>query len=199
MYISRESLLKLSLLIFFFFFGFLGPHPRHMEVPRLGVQSELELLAYTTATATWDPSHVCNLHHSSRQRRILNPLRVRPGIEPTTSWFLVRFVDYCATTGTPVFFFFDQGKNALHILLFFFLCITHCSAPQFFFTQHCIKAFVPDHHTLPLLCTSPVQAGPTIHVSPNLSTSCLFPVVCGHESFSLWIFIHLQGPRFLEE
>ena len=24
--------------------------------------------------ATWDPSHVYNLHHSSRQRCILNPL-----------------------------------------------------------------------------------------------------------------------------
>ena len=27
-----------------------------MEVPSLGVQSELQLLAYTTATATLDPS-----------------------------------------------------------------------------------------------------------------------------------------------
>ena len=46
-----------------------------MEVPRLGVESELQLLAYTTATATWDLSHVCDLHHSSWQRPILNPLR----------------------------------------------------------------------------------------------------------------------------
>ena len=30
-----------------------------MEVLRLGVESELQLLAYTTATATPDPSHVC--------------------------------------------------------------------------------------------------------------------------------------------
>ena len=30
---------------FFFFFSFLGPHPQHMEVPRLGVKSELQLLA----------------------------------------------------------------------------------------------------------------------------------------------------------
>ena len=36
-----------------------------MEVPRLGVESELQLLDYTTATATWDPSHVCNLYRSS--------------------------------------------------------------------------------------------------------------------------------------
>ena len=41
---------------FFFFFCFLGLHPRHMKVPRLGVQSELQLPVYTTATATPDPS-----------------------------------------------------------------------------------------------------------------------------------------------
>ena len=34
---------------------------------------ELQLPAYTTATATPDPSLVCNLHHSSRQHWILNP------------------------------------------------------------------------------------------------------------------------------
>ena len=48
-------------------FCFLGPHMRHMEVPRLGVESELQLPAYTTATAKWDLSSMCNLHHSSWQ------------------------------------------------------------------------------------------------------------------------------------
>ena len=41
---------------------------------RLRVESELQPPAYTIATATQDPSHVCNLHRSSRQSRILNPL-----------------------------------------------------------------------------------------------------------------------------
>ena len=45
-----------------------------MEVPRLGVSLELLLPAYTRATATLDPSHVCDLYHSSWQRGILNPL-----------------------------------------------------------------------------------------------------------------------------
>ena len=36
----------------FFVFAFLGPHLQHMEVLRLGVESELQLLAYATATAT---------------------------------------------------------------------------------------------------------------------------------------------------
>ena len=45
-----------------------------MEVLRVGVQSELYLLAYTTATATQDLSRVCDLHHSSQWCQILNPL-----------------------------------------------------------------------------------------------------------------------------
>ena len=57
-----------------FFFFSLGPYQWHMEVPRLGVQSELQLLAYATATGTRDPSHFCDLHRSSGQRWILNPL-----------------------------------------------------------------------------------------------------------------------------
>ena len=64
---------------FFFFwsflsFIFLGPHLWHMEFPRIGVKSELWLLAYSTATATQDPSLVCDLHHSSQQCQTLNPL-----------------------------------------------------------------------------------------------------------------------------
>ena len=59
---------------FLLFLVFLGPHPQHMEVPRLGVESELQLPAYTTATAGWDLSRICKLHHSSQQCWILNPL-----------------------------------------------------------------------------------------------------------------------------
>ena len=54
-------------------FVFLGLHPQHMEDLRLGVKSEMQLLAYTTVTETQDPSCFC-LHHSSWQRWILNPL-----------------------------------------------------------------------------------------------------------------------------
>ena len=46
--------------------SFLGLHPRHMEIPRLGVKSELWLLAYTTA--------------HSNARFVLNPMnKVRDG------------------------------------------------------------------------------------------------------------------------
>ena len=56
------------------FLSFLELHPWHLEIPRLGVQSELQLPAYTTATATPDLSHIPDPHHSSQQRRILNSL-----------------------------------------------------------------------------------------------------------------------------
>ena len=45
-----------------------------MEAPRIGVQLELQLPAYTTATATQDSNRVWYLHHSSQQRRIVNQL-----------------------------------------------------------------------------------------------------------------------------
>ena len=55
--INSKWMVHLNVKSFFFFglFVFLGPHKRHMEVPSLGIQSELSLLAHTTATATPDP------------------------------------------------------------------------------------------------------------------------------------------------
>ena len=59
---SLDFRIYMSPLIFFFFFviflSFLGQHSQHMEVPRLGVQSELQPLAEAKATATPDPSRV---------------------------------------------------------------------------------------------------------------------------------------------
>ena len=61
-------------IFFFFFFPFLWPLLLHVEVPRLGAESELNLLAYAMAIAMRDPSCICNLHHSLWQHGILNPL-----------------------------------------------------------------------------------------------------------------------------
>ena len=47
---------------FLFLFFFLCLYLRHMQVPGLEVELELQLLVY--ATATQDPSHICNLLHS---------------------------------------------------------------------------------------------------------------------------------------
>ena len=43
---------------FFFFFVFLGLHLQHMDVPRTGVEWELQRPAYTIATVTRDLSPV---------------------------------------------------------------------------------------------------------------------------------------------
>ena len=59
---------------YFFFFVFLQSHLRHMEVPRPGVQSELQLPAYATAPATWYLSHICVLCLSLWQCGIRNSL-----------------------------------------------------------------------------------------------------------------------------
>ena len=61
-------------LAFVFVIFLLGLQLRHMEVPRLGVESELQLPAYTTATATQGLSFVCELRHSLWHCWILNPL-----------------------------------------------------------------------------------------------------------------------------
>mgnify|MGYP007071235751 CR=1 FL=1 len=45
-----------------------------MEVPRLGVESELQLLACTTATARQDLSCICDLHHSCGSSETFDPL-----------------------------------------------------------------------------------------------------------------------------
>ena len=81
---------------------FLGPHVRRMKGTSQGVESDLQQLAY--ATATPDLSRVCDLYHSSQQRCILNPLseardQTQNFMVPT--WFLVRFVSTAATRGTP--------------------------------------------------------------------------------------------------
>ena len=54
-------------------------------------RGRIRATAYATVTATRDPSHVCNLHHSSWQHGILNPLnkpRDRTDIFMDTSWVL---------------------------------------------------------------------------------------------------------------
>ena len=60
-YLWSKSLLNdswISILFFLFLFVFLGLHLWHIEVSRLGVESELQLLAYATATAMLDLSFV---------------------------------------------------------------------------------------------------------------------------------------------
>ena len=80
-------------LISFFFFLGLGvkwePWLGVKWEPWLGVKWELWPRASTTATATWGPSHVCNLYLSSWQQWNLNPPSKGQGLNPHT---LVGFI-----------------------------------------------------------------------------------------------------------
>ena len=100
-----------SFFSFSFSFCFLGPHPRHMEVPSLGVQSELQLLAYVTYTATPDLSHVFDLHHSSRQCQTHSP--VSKARDRTCNLMVPsRNLFHWAMSGNTLFFFFPLAALA---------------------------------------------------------------------------------------
>ena len=108
--ITSSEQIHTTFFFFFLFFllVFLGLHPWHMEVSRLGVESELQLPPYTTATATATPdlSRICNLHHSSRQRRILNALS--KASDRTSNLVVPSWICYPLSHdgGTPIFQYF---------------------------------------------------------------------------------------------
>ena len=118
---SLHHCYHLFILLIYLFCFFLRPHLRYMEVPRLGVQSELQLPAYTTATATPDPSHICALHHSSQQCQVLNPLSFEAR---DWTWNLLvpnRICFCCAMTGTLLSFISLIHKlKSLNILLLYY-------------------------------------------------------------------------------
>ena len=62
-----------------------------MEVPRLGVKSELQPLAYATATGMPDLSRICDLHTAHGNAGSVTHW-ARPGVEPAFSRILVRFL-----------------------------------------------------------------------------------------------------------
>ena len=99
-------------------FAFLGLNPRHMGVPKLGVKGELQLPAYPAATATWDPSCICNPHHSSRRCQILNPLgetRDQTCLLTDTHWICFRH----AAVGETFFGFLQSFAHYLISTAFF--------------------------------------------------------------------------------
>ena len=78
-----------------------------MEVPRLGVQSELQLTAYTTATAMcdlsciWDSSEKCQVPDPMSEAR-----------DQTHIFMYTRWICFCyATTGTPQLAYSVVGKT----------------------------------------------------------------------------------------
>ena len=84
---------------------FLGLHLQHMEVPRLGVKSELQLpqqhqIRAASVTYTTAHSNAGSLTHW-----------MRPGIKPASSQILVGFLSYWATIGTPIKWLLFKSKR----------------------------------------------------------------------------------------
>ena len=111
----------------FIYFCLLRPQLWYMEFPRLGVGSELQLPAYVTAMAMWDPSHICKLPHSSWQHEILNPLsesRNQTSILMDTS--LVYY--HWAIMGTALLFrFYLEFSSEFNVYTHFFLLFPYFS------------------------------------------------------------------------
>ena len=87
-----------------------------MEAPRLEMESEVQLQGYATATTTPDPSHICNLHHSSWQHQILNPLS-RARDRTASSWIPVGFVSAEPQRELAALGLLDRGWRAWGVLL----------------------------------------------------------------------------------
>ena len=78
--VIMSSLISHCVIFFFFVFCLFRAALWNMEVPRLGVELELYMTAYTTATAMQDLSYMWELLSKS-------------GLEPASSWILVGFVN----------------------------------------------------------------------------------------------------------
>ena len=84
-FLNQFDVFQLSVIQFLFlsfFYVFLGPHLQDVELPRLEMESDLHLPAYTTTTL--DPSGICNLHCHLQKCWSLTHW-ARPGIKPTSS------------------------------------------------------------------------------------------------------------------
>ena len=92
----NNFIIIIIIIIFFFFFCFLGLHSWHMDVPKLGVELELQLLAYTTAMATsvtYTTAMATSVTYTTAPGNAGSLTHwARTGIEPATSWFVVRFI-----------------------------------------------------------------------------------------------------------
>ena len=94
-----------------FFFFFLGPHPSHLKVPRLGLKSACSLRP--TPQPQQCGSQPClHLHHSLRQCLIFNPLSLAR--DPTCNLMDTSQIHFhWATMGTLFHFWHEVVYNIL--------------------------------------------------------------------------------------
>ena len=101
---------------FYLFFCAASAAHRSSQIKKL-LKLELQLPAYTTATAMPDLSQICHLHHSSWKRQIPDPL-TRDGIGILMDSSQICF--HCTTMGTRVVAHFNPYL-LLPVFLRFFI------------------------------------------------------------------------------
>ena len=137
--------------LFLIFFVFVGLHPWHMEVPRLGVELELQPLAYARATAKQDLSLVCHLHHRSWQHQILNPMS--EARDPTCVLMDASQIHFrWAMTGTPQNIFNASLNNRCSRMGWFFFLSCGLEVP--FLAGWFCKICVPSPCTISAVYSS---------------------------------------------
>ena len=137
-----------SCFIMKYVFCFLELHLWHVEIPRLGVELELQLPAYATATATQDLSRVCELRHSSRNARSLTHW-VRPRDQPPNLMVPSRIHFHCPTTRSPEVVSFIPDRE-----WFLFLYSALMNFDIFWDSQKFCFSYCADLHLLDFLVLS---------------------------------------------
>ena len=113
---QTEARKRMVIEVFLHFFFPFKAIPTAYGGSQVGVQPELQLPTYSTATATatQDLSHICDLHQSSRQSRIPNPLS--GAWDGTCNLMVPSQIHFCRTmTGTPSPYF-QKDCTSLEIL-----------------------------------------------------------------------------------
>ena len=120
--------------LFYYMFGYLVLHLRHMEVPGLGVKSERQLSAWQcqirAASSTYTIAHgnARSLTHWAR-----------PDIEPASLWILVRFVtaEPQWELPTPILFYKNQNKASQTLPMYHFTYLEIASLSKY--SNHSFK------------------------------------------------------------
>ena len=110
---KRQKTAILPLFSFFFFFFFrVAPIAYGRSQDRGQIRAAAAGHSHSHSDARSEPC----LQPTPQLMAMPDPLthQVRPGIKPTSSWILVLFLTYWATTGTPkLFFFHSRSYNVL--------------------------------------------------------------------------------------
>ena len=111
----KNSLSLFFFFCFFFFFVFLGLHPPHMEIPRLGLNRSYS--CQPSSQPQQDPSLISDLHHSSQKCQIPDPLsKARDWTHVLMDSSRIHFC--CTTKGTPRKIFNDHFNRCWQVSFF---------------------------------------------------------------------------------